>query len=147
MPLLPPPGSWFEVVRQATQLDPARRPQDTAAFLDLVDRETDTGSELPIVRAQRLLEAADKKNDTAAAAQLLTLAADQPGSDELYLDVITRLKVTAARKAILDNLAQAVAVVQALPEHAAADDWPSWEEPDRAVWWLLGVARLAAREK
>lgn len=144
-PLLPPPGPWYGVVRQATQLDPARRPQDMAAFLELVGRETDTGSELPIVRAQRLLEAADKKDDTAAAAQLLALAADQPGSQELYLDVITRLKVTTARKALLDNPVQAAAVVQALTEHAAADDWPSWEEADRAVRWLLGVARLAAR--
>ncbi|MFJ8787341.1 protein kinase [Streptomyces sp. NPDC102476] len=146
-PLLPPPGPWYGVVRQATQLDPARRPQNMAAFLDLVDRETDTGSELPIVRAQRLLEAADKQRDPAAAAQLLALAADQPGSQELYLDVITRLKVTTAKKALLDNPAQAAAVVQALTEHAAADDWPTWEEADRAVWWLLGVARLSAGEK
>ncbi|MGW7260701.1 protein kinase domain-containing protein [Streptomyces sp. NPDC054834] len=146
-PLLPEPGPWYGVVRQATQLDPARRPQDMAAFLDLVDRETEAGRELPIVRAQRLLEAADKKNDTSAAAQLLTLAADQPGSYELYLDVITRMKVTTARKALLDNPAQATAVVQALTEHAADDDWPSREEADRAVWWLLDVARLAAREK
>ncbi|WP_185806459.1 serine/threonine-protein kinase [Streptomyces sp. RP5T] len=147
VPLLPPPGSWFGVVRQATQLDPARRPQDMAAFLDLVDRETGTGNEMPIVRAQRLLEAADKQKDPGAAAQLLALAADQPGSEELYLDVITRLKVTTARKALLDNPAQAAVVVQALTAHAAADDWPSWEEADRAVWWLLGIARLAAREK
>ncbi|MEU6230977.1 serine/threonine-protein kinase [Streptomyces sp. NPDC047042] len=147
MPLLPPPGPWYGVVRQATQLDPVRRPQDMAAFLDLVDRETGTRSELPIVRAQRLLEAADKQRDPGAAAQLLALAADQPGSDELYLDVITRLKVTTARKALLDNPAQAAVVVQALTEHAAADDWPSREEADRAVRWLLEVARLAAREK
>ncbi|MCC9707386.1 serine/threonine protein kinase [Streptomyces sp. MNU76] len=146
-PLLPPPGPWYGVVRQATQFDPARRPQDMTAFLNLVERETGAASELPIVRAQRLLKAADKKNDTAAAAQLLALAADQPGSDELYLDVITRLKVATARKAMLDNPTQAAAVVQALAEHAAADDWPSWEEADRAVWWLLDVARLAARDK
>ncbi|MDX3696924.1 serine/threonine-protein kinase [Streptomyces europaeiscabiei] len=146
-PLLPEPGPWYGVVRQATQLDPARRPQDMTAFLDLVDRETDAGSELPIVRAQRLLEAADKKKDIAAAAQLLTLAADQPGSYELYLDVITRMKVTTAKKALLDDPAQAAVVVQALTEHAAANDWPSREEADRAVWWLLDVARLAAREK
>ncbi|MEU6578298.1 protein kinase [Streptomyces sp. NPDC046805] len=147
VPLLPPPGPWYGVVRQATQLDPARRPQGMAAFLDLVERETGAVSELPIARAQRLLEDADKKNDAAAASQLLTLAADQPGSYELYLDVITKLHVTTARKALLDNPAQTAAVVQALTQHAAADDWPSWEEADRALWWLLDVARLAAREK
>ncbi|MFC8669020.1 protein kinase [Streptomyces sp. NPDC057199] len=147
VPLLPPPGPWYGVVRQATQLDPASRPQNIAAFLDLVERETGAGSELPIVRAQRLLENVNKKNDTAAAAQLFTLAADQPGSYELYLDVLTKLKVTAASRALLDNPAQTAAVVQALTRHAAADDWPTWEEADRAVWWLLDVARLAAREK
>ncbi|MFG3085595.1 serine/threonine-protein kinase [Streptomyces parvulus] len=146
-PLLPEPGPWYGVVRQATQLDPNRRPQDMSAFLDLVDRETDTGSELPIVRAQRLLKAADKTNDTAAASQLLTLAADQPDSYELYLDVLTKLKVTTARKALLDNADQTADVVQALTRHAASDDWPTWQEADRAVWWLLDVARLAAREK
>ncbi|MDX2762586.1 serine/threonine-protein kinase, partial [Streptomyces europaeiscabiei] len=145
VPLLPPPGPWFGVVRQATQLDPARRPQDMAAFLDLVERETGAHSELPIVRAQRLLDAA--KSDIAAAVQLLALAADQPGSYELYLDVITKLKVSAARKALFDNPAQTADVVQALTQHAAADDWPSTEEADRALWWLLDVARLAAREK
>ncbi|MGF0176390.1 hypothetical protein ACQF36_39880 [Streptomyces sp. Marseille-Q5077] len=62
------------------------------------------------MRARRLLEAADKKNDTAAAAQLLTLAVDQPGSYELYLDVVTRMKVTTAKKALLDNPAQAARV-------------------------------------
>ncbi|MFE2492075.1 protein kinase [Streptomyces mirabilis] len=147
VPLLPPPGPWYGVVRQATQLDPARRPQDMAAFLDLVERETGAGSELPIVRAQRLLDAANKKNDTAAAAQLLALAADQPGSYELYLDVITRMEVTTARKALLDNATQTTSVVQALTRHTAADDWPSWEEADRAVWWMLDVARIAAREE
>ncbi|MFF7987180.1 serine/threonine-protein kinase [Streptomyces sp. NPDC007901] len=132
-PLLPEPGPWYGVVRQATQLDPARRPQDMTAFLDLVERETDAGSELPVARAQRLLEAADKRNDTDAAAQLLTLAADQPDSYELYLDVLTKLKVTTARKALLDNPDQTAAVVQALTRHADADDGPTWQESDRAV--------------
>jgi len=31
--------------------------------------------------------------------------------------------------------------------HAAADAWPSREEADRTLWWLLDVARLAARER
>jgi serine/threonine protein kinase len=146
-PLLPGPGPWYGVVRQATQLDPARRPQDMTAFLDLVERETGAGSELPIVRAQRLLTAVDKQNDPGAAAQLLALAADQPDSYELYLNVITRLDVTTARRALLANPAQAAAVAQALTLHAAAHDWPSSEEADRAVWWLLDVSRVAAREK
>ncbi|WP_330455442.1 serine/threonine protein kinase [Streptomyces sp. NBC_00820] len=146
VPLLPDPGPWYGVVRQATQLDPARRPQDMAAFLGLVERETGASSELPIVRARRLLEDADQ-NDTAAAAQLLALAADQPGSSELYLDVITRLNVPTVKGALLDNPTQTATVVHALTQHAAAHDWPSREEADRALWWLLDVARLAGCEK
>ncbi|MCL7429817.1 serine/threonine-protein kinase [Streptomyces sp. YS415] len=40
IPLLPPPGPWRGVVRQATYRDPAARPQDMAAFIALVERET-----------------------------------------------------------------------------------------------------------
>jgi hypothetical protein len=144
--LLPPPGPWFGVVRQATQLDPFHRPQDMSSFLDLVERET-AGSELPIVRAQRLVEGANERQDTTAAAELLTLAADQPGNQELYLDAVTKLSVKAAEEALLANPDQTVLVVQALTRHAAAHDWPSWEEADRAVWWLLYVSRVAAREE
>jgi hypothetical protein len=89
MPLLPLPGPWYGVVRQATQLDPAQRPQDIDAFLTLVERETGSQDELPVIRAARLLEYVNERGDTAAAAELLTLAADQPGSYELYLDVLT----------------------------------------------------------
>ncbi|MFI9587828.1 hypothetical protein ACIHCQ_39895 [Streptomyces sp. NPDC052236] len=147
MPLLPPPGPWYGVVRQATQLDPDHRPQDIAAFLDLVTRETSPHSELPIARAHRLLEEANGEDDTAAA-QLLTLAADQPGSYELYLDVVTQLSVSTAETVLFANRQQTAAVVRALTGHAVGDrgDWPSWQEADRAVWWLLDVARLAAGE-
>ncbi|MFJ3664631.1 hypothetical protein ACIPPM_29730 [Streptomyces sp. NPDC090119] len=62
---------------------------------------------------------------------MLTLAADQFGFEELYLDVITRLDVTTARKALLDNPAQTTAVTQALTRHAAAHGWPSWERTER----------------
>jgi hypothetical protein len=147
VPLPPPPGPWYGVVRQATQLDPASRPQDIAAFLDLVDRETSVGSELPIARAQRLLEEANERQDTAAASQLLTLAADRPGDYELYLHAIAKLSVKMAEDALLANPGLTVSVVQALTRHAAASDWPTWQEADRAVWWLLYVARLAAREE
>ncbi|MFF3247052.1 serine/threonine-protein kinase [Streptomyces sp. NPDC002870] len=149
VPLLPPPGPWYGVVRQATQLDPAHRPQDIAAFLDLVARETAPHTELPITRAHRLLEDANDRDDSTAAAQLLALAADQPGSYELYLDAVAKLSVPTAERALLANTHQAVTVVRALTGHAAGDDrgdWPEWPERDSAVWWLLDVARLAARE-
>jgi serine/threonine-protein kinase len=130
--------------RPPVHLDPAGRPKDIAAFLDLVDREAGAVDELPVLRAQRLLEAV---SDTTAAAQLLVRAAYLRGSYELYLEVITRLNVGTAQAALLANPAQTTVVVQALPEHADAVDWPEHEDSDRALWWLLEVARLAAHEE
>ncbi|MEV0469152.1 serine/threonine-protein kinase [Streptomyces prunicolor] len=149
VPLLPPPGPWYGVVRQATQLDPAQRPQNIDAFLALVERETGSQDELPIIRAARLLEDANERDDTAAAAQLLTLAADQPDSYELYLAAVTKLDVRAAEMALLANPQQTTAVVKALTGHAVGDrgDWALQEEATRAIWWLLKVARLAAEEE
>ncbi|MEU5476787.1 serine/threonine-protein kinase [Streptomyces mirabilis] len=149
MPLLPPPGPWYGVVRQATQLDPAQRPQNIDAFLALVERETGSQDELPIIRAARLLEDANERDDTAAAAQLLTLAADQPDTYELYLDVVTKLDVRAAETALLANPQQTTDVLKALTGHAVGDrgDWATPEEATRAIWWLLKVARLAAQEE
>lgn len=145
VPLLPPHGPWYAVVRQATQHDPAHRLQSIDAFLDLVTRETSSDSELPIARAHRLLKDANN-NDTAAAAQLLTLAADRPDNYELYVDVITHLNVSAT---LLSNADQTAAVVRALTAHAPGDqgDWPRPEESARTIRWLLEVARLAARKK
>ncbi|QKW04218.1 serine/threonine-protein kinase [Streptomyces sp. NA02536] len=149
MPMLPPPGPWYGVVRQATQLDPAQRPQNIDAFLALVERETGSQDELPIIRAARLLKEANERDDTATAAQLLTLAADQPDSYELYLDVVTKLDVRAAETALLANPQQTTDVLKALTGHAVGDrgDWATNEEATRAIWWLLKVARLAAQEE
>ncbi|MCP9211445.1 serine/threonine-protein kinase [Streptomyces sp. NEAU-Y11] len=148
--LLPGHGPWHGIVRQATQPDPAHRPQDMTDFLDLVERETAPHAELPILRAQHWLAAVNNEGDTTAAAQLLALAADLPGNYELYLDAIVGLSLDAASGALLANTHQATVVVRALTDHARGDEsgtWPSWDEADRAVCWLLGVARLAAREE
>lgn len=149
VPLLPPPGPWYGVVRQATQLDPAQRPQNIDAFLALVERETGSQDELPIIRAARFLEDANGRDDTVAAANLLTLAADQPHSYEFYLDVVTKLDVRAAETALLANPQQTTDVLKALTGHAVGDrgDWATREEATRAIWWLLKVARLAAQEE
>ncbi|GAA3265048.1 MULTISPECIES: serine/threonine-protein kinase [Streptomyces] len=149
VPLMPPPGPWYGVVRQATQLDPAQRPQNIADFLAVVERETGVHDELPIIRAARLLEDANECDDTAAATQLLTLAADQPDSYELYLAMVTKLDVRAAETALLANPQQTTAVLKALTGHAVGNrgDWATNEEATRAIWWLLKVARLAAQEE
>ncbi|MEV0529945.1 serine/threonine-protein kinase [Streptomyces sp. NPDC050439] len=148
VPLLPPAGPWRGVVRQATYLDAAQRPQTMAAFLALVEQEIAPQTDLPITRAQTLLTAiADGDED--AAAQLLVLAANQPDNYELYLDAVTRLDMDSAETALLANPVQAIGLTVALASHVKGDrgQWPTNIEADRAIWWLLGVARTAAREE
>ncbi|MFE2640155.1 protein kinase [Streptomyces scopuliridis] len=148
VPLLPPPGPWRGVVRQATYADPAARPQDMAAFVALVERETAPSAVLPITRAQLLLDAAAEGDETAAG-QLLVLAVDQPDNYELYLDAVARLKLDIAAPAILANPRQAITLVRAMAVQVDGDrgQWPAFAEADRAIWWLLRVAQLAAREE
>ncbi|MET8605763.1 protein kinase [Streptomyces rubiginosohelvolus] len=148
MPLMPAPGPWRGVVRQATHPNPAARPQDMTAFLALVDRETAPSTALPITRAHTLLDAV-ADGDGTAAAQLLALAADQPGDYELYLDALARIQLEDAAPAVLTNPQLAVGVVHAMAAHVEGDrgQWPTFPEADRAILWLLRMARLAARKK
>lgn len=149
VPLLPPPGPWYGVVRRATHLNPSRRPQDVGAFLDLVERETSPAVGLPIVRARQLLEAA-AAGEVAAAGQLLDLAADRPGDYELYLEAVTALDIKAARPVLLSDAPRAVTVFRALASHSRGDErgnWPRFEEMNRAICWLLAAATAAGRKE
>lgn len=149
VPLLPPPGPWYGVVRRATHRDPGQRPQNIATFLDLVEKETAPAPGLPILRGRQLLEAAGAGDDGAADA-LIALAADRPGDYELYLEAVTALEAELAGPALLSDVPRAVAVVQALAKHVSGDacgQWPRFGEADRAIWWLLRVAALAGREE
>ncbi|MFI7087737.1 serine/threonine-protein kinase [Streptomyces anulatus] len=149
VPLLPPPGPWYGVVRRATQLDPAQRPQDIDAFLALVERETGSQDELVVIRAIRLLEDANERGDAAAASQLLALGADQPDSYELYLAVVAKLNIAGVETELLANPQQTITVLQALAAHSVGDrgDWPTPEEADRAIGWLFDAAGIAARNE
>ncbi|AXE88617.1 serine/threonine-protein kinase [Streptomyces sp. Go-475] len=149
VPLLPPPGPWYGIVRRAAHRDPEQRPQDITAFLDLVEKETAPAPGLPILRGRQLLEAASG-GDGAAADALIALAADRPGDYELYLEAVTALEVKFAGDALLSDIPRAVALVKALAAHVAGDErgqWPRFGEADQAIWWLLRVASLAGRER
>ncbi|MFE4089028.1 serine/threonine-protein kinase [Streptomyces sp. YIM B13502] len=148
IPLLPPPGPWRGVVRQATYPDPAARPQDMAAFIALVERETSPPTELPIIRAQRLLETSIE-GDEDATRQLVLLAVDQPDNYELYLDAVARLDPEATESALLANPAQAITLVEVMATQVNGDrgQWPTFAEADRAIYWLLRASRIAAREE
>ncbi|MFE5968131.1 protein kinase [Streptomyces sp. NPDC056463] len=147
IPLLPPHGPWYAVVRRATNLDPSHRPQDIDAFLDLVEKETSPAVELPIVRALQLLETA-VGGEVSAVEQLLDLAADRPDDYELFLEALAALDIEVAGPALLSDVPRAVAVLKALANHAHGDErgnWPRLEEMDRAIWWLLAAAAAASQ--
>jgi serine/threonine protein kinase len=149
VPLLPPPGPWYGVVRRAAHRDPSQRPQDIAAFLDLVEKETAPAPGLPILLGQQLLEAA-RAGDGAAADALIALAADRPGDYELYLEAVTALETELAGPALLSDVPRTIAVVQALAAHVSGDErgqWPRFGEASQAIWWLLSLASLAGREE
>ncbi|QKV98361.1 protein kinase [Streptomyces sp. NA02536] len=140
VPLLPPQGPWRHIVQQATQLDPAHRPQNIAAFLALVGRETATSRELPAVRAQRLLaEANTKGSGQRPVEELLDLAAANPTDTHLYLEVLSELN--SPGPALRRNPRRAAAVLQAMGSHRHADPWPSFATIDRVMLWLLEAAR------
>ncbi|MFF4827466.1 protein kinase domain-containing protein [Streptomyces sp. NPDC001204] len=149
VPLLPPHGSpWRAVVRQCTFREPSNRPQTIDEFLDLAEREMASPLELPIARAQQLLQGAEE-GDAEAARRLLALVADHGGDYELYLDALPRLGMDIAAPLLLANTEQAHALVQAMTGHVHGDgtSWPKWDEFKRAIAWLRGVARHAAREE
>lgn len=148
VPLLPPPGPWYGVVRRATHLTPSLRPQNIASFLDLVEKETTPAAGLPIVQARQLLKAAADQGS--AVGQLLDLAADRPGDYELYLEAVAALDIEVAGPVLLSDVPRAVAVFKAMASHARGDErgnWPQFEETDRAIWWLLAAAAAASREE
>lgn len=147
VPLLPPPGSpWRTVVRQCTFREPSNRPQTIDEFLDLVEREMASPLELPIARAQQLLQGAED-GDAEAARRLLALVADHSGDYELYLDVLARLNMDLTAPLLLANTEQAFTLIAAITGHVQGDgtSWPRYNECKRAIAWLRGVARHAAR--
>ncbi|MEU2901212.1 protein kinase domain-containing protein [Streptomyces sp. NPDC001273] len=147
VPLLPS-GPWRGVVRQCTFHEPSHRPQSIAEFLDLVERETSPTFDLPIARAQQLVVAA-QEGDTDAARRLLALAADNGDDYELYLDVLPGLEMDLTGPLLLANPEQALTLVKAMAGHVHGDGtgWPHYNECKRAIAWLRGVARHAAREE
>ncbi|NSL43660.1 serine/threonine-protein kinase [Streptomyces sp. 8P21H-1] len=147
VPLLPS-GPWRGVVRRCTYRDPRQRPPTIADFLDVVEQETAPQIDLPVARAQQLLAAA-KEEDTNAARQLLALAADHGDDYELYLDVLPNLDMETTAPLLLDHPEQTRTMVQAMTGHVRGDGtgWPHWNESKRAIAWLRGVARHAAKEE
>ncbi|MFJ4680493.1 serine/threonine-protein kinase [Kitasatospora sp. NPDC088783] len=157
-PLLPADGPWRHVVRQATHDDPARRPQSIDEFMALVERELAILPLPPGVAAKKYLAAANgggaptaggpfgstaPATDPVAAGRLLDLAADHPGNQDLYLDVLTWLREPGA--AMRTDPVRAEAVLAGFAGHCHPEPWQHSSVLNRTMLWLLDVARDAAR--
>ncbi|MFE4058903.1 protein kinase [Streptomyces sp. NPDC059096] len=147
VPLLPLSGPWRQVVRSCTRPDPGQRPQSIPDFLDLVQRATATVDELPIFRAEHLVEAAHS-GDLGAVADLIDLIAERPHDYELHIHALVQLDPTLAGPALNKNTIQAAEVLHALGTHTSDDQgtWPEFHEQDRVILWLWRIAQYAAND-
>lgn len=141
--LVPPAGPWRGVVREATRLDPARRPATVRAFLDLVIRETETPAEPLLVQGERLRDALEA-GDRAAPEHLVALAAAHPDDAALYCDVLLTIDPTPFMPALMADLPRAVEIAHSMAELMGTHRHPERGEVDRLILWLFALARHAA---
>jgi Protein kinase domain len=141
-PLIPPSGPWRQVVRAATQRDPARRPGSADALLTTIEQELDYELPDPADTAGQLLAAASD-GDATAAAQLFALAARRPDDVRLYTQVLPAMPCDAVSAAVDADRQQADEVVQAALGHIHDHDL-GWDDADRIVTWLHWIAVRAS---
>lgn len=143
VPLLPDSGPWRAVVREATRMDPGRRPATVRVFLDLIAQEIDTPPVPPVVQAEALH---DSLNAGAANApeQLVVLAAAYPDDAALYCDVLLNIDPEALIPALMADPPRALEIVRAMPELLGTHRPTERGEVDAVILWLFTVARHAA---
>lgn len=143
IPLVPPAGPWRGVVREATRLDPARRPATVQAFLDLLVRETETPPVPPVVQAEQLRDAL-QAGDRAAAEHLVALAAAHPDDAALYCDVLLAIDPAPLMPALMADPLRAVEIARSAADLMDTHRRPERGEVDRLIMWLFALARHAA---
>ena len=133
-PLIPPGGLWRQVVKTATQPDPARRPATVDALLHLIAQELDYDRPDDTDAAGKLRAVAND-GDTAAAARLFTIAARRPGDVRLYAEVLPAMTRDAVAAAVDADPQQAAEVVRAAIGHVHDPDL-GWDDAARIITWL-----------
>jgi hypothetical protein len=137
-PLIPSGGPWRQVVKAATQLDPARRPASVNALLTIIAQELDYELPDPGDVAGQLLTAASD-GDATAAAQLFALAARHPDDVRLYTQVLPTMPRDAVSAAVDADRQHADEVLQAALGHVSDRDL-SWDDAARVITWLHWIA-------
>ena len=133
-PLIPPGGPWRQVVKTATQLDPARRPATVDALLHLIAQELDYDQPDDADTTGKLRATAND-GDAAAAAQLFTIAARRPGDVRLYTEVLPAMTRDAVAAAVDADPRQAAEVVRVAISHVHDHDL-GWDDAARIITWL-----------
>jgi serine/threonine protein kinase len=141
--LLPPPGPWRTIVKNATHPDPDRRPANVDELLALAAGELDQPPTLPITQG-RALAAAAAAGDRDAPPALWRLAAHAHADYELYLEVLVDLDDEQTRAAVGADPAAAQEVVTAVHDlHTGGNVTLEYGDVDRLIVWLLIIAHQA----
>ncbi|MFI7180008.1 serine/threonine protein kinase [Streptomyces spororaveus] len=142
VPLIPPAGPWRAVVREATRLDPSRRPGNMSVFLKLIAQEVDEPPVPPVVEGEALRDAV-LAGDPNAPERLLALAAAHPENAALYCDVLLRVEPEALMPVMMADPPRAVEIVRAMSALLGTHRPPESGEVDAVILWLFAVARQA----
>ncbi|MEU6844827.1 protein kinase [Streptomyces sp. NPDC046716] len=143
VPLLPKSGPWRSVVREATQLEPARRPATVEDLLRLVGREIDEPQESPLV-AGEYWRGELATGSPEAADQLVALAGMKSDDAELYCDLLIKIPLAPLLPALLSDPARAVEMARSMAELLGSHRPPEPGEVDAVIGWLIALAQQAA---
>jgi len=143
VPLIPKTGPWRTIVRTATQWEPTQRPATIEDFQRLIEQETETPPQPPILRGETLRQAL-KAGSPTAARDLITLAAAHTDDAPLYGDLLVNVPADSLTPALLATPDQAVEVVRAMAALLGTHRPLERGEVDTTIMWLITIARKAA---
>ncbi|HEX9969403.1 MAG TPA: hypothetical protein VGB03_04625, partial [Acidimicrobiales bacterium] len=143
VPLVPESGPWRGVVREATQLDPSKRPASANALLARVAEELDAPSGDVYSQAEALVATA-RAGEEAAGVRLFRLCDAHRESFGLHVDLLPRLPEDAIRRAVAAAPDVVRGPVAALAEHLDGE-WGdrNYDRAARVVGLLHRIARAA----
>lgn len=147
VPLVPPPGPWRFVVREATRDDPRARPQTIDEFLHLVADELDEPDATTATKADEIF-ARIESGEESAVPELWDLAFRHPDDYELYIDILPKLGREQVGKIVRDDPAKARDIVTAFRRHLGGGGWEHrpYKWADHVILLLFWVTAAAAED-
>ncbi|WP_432180088.1 hypothetical protein [Streptomyces sp. NBC_00063] len=110
VPLVPKSGPWRTVVREATQLNPARRPATVRDLLYIVSQELDEPQESPLLIG-KYWRGELAAGSTEAGEQLVALASVKSDDAALYCDLLIKIPLPPLLPALLSDPGRGVEIV------------------------------------